>query len=206
MRVVWREPSAAPQLERACQQIADQARRLRLWTKSRQLNIPVNAVVATWGWDGFSDSGMAGDEEYAVRRVGDVDVVPGHHLERWFSEHAQPLLTSEQVESSWEMIAERVARRDAYEADHQPMPASIGWLAARLGGLLALGVVAAAAVLAVLGVTTSLPGMWLGAAVLLVPAAGARVSDRWHAARWAWAFGVVATAAGISLAALVTTI
>ncbi len=78
----WREPSAAPQLERACLQIADQARRLRLWTQSRQLGIPVNAVVATWGWDGLADSGMVAEEEYAVRRVGEVDVVPGYHLER----------------------------------------------------------------------------------------------------------------------------
>ncbi len=202
----WREPSAAPQLERACLQIADQARRLRLWTSSRKLDIPVNAVVVTWGWDGLSDSGMVAEEEYAVRRVGEVDVVPGYHLERWFAEHDHPLLSAEQVESAWGMVAETVTRRDAFEADCQPMPASIGLLAARLGGLLALVVLAAAAVMAVLAVTTSLPGMWLGAAVLLAPAAGARVSGRWHVAGWAWAFGVVTTAMGLSLAALAATI
>lgn len=202
----WREPAAEPWLERACLQIADQARRLRLWTKFCQLDIPVNAVVVTWGWDGLSDSGMVGEEEYAVRRIGDVDVVSGYHLERWFAEHSDPLLTTEQVLAGWELIAESVARRDAYEADWQPMPASIGLLAARLGGLLAVVVVAVAAVMAILAVTTSLPGMWLGAAVLLVPAAGAQLSDRWHVARWAWAFGVVTTAMGLSLAALAATI
>ncbi len=104
------------------------------------------------------------------------------------------------------MVAETVTRRGAFEADCQPMPASIGLLAARLGGLLALVVLAAAAVLAVLAVTMSLPGMWLGVVALLAPAVGARVSDRWHLARWAWAFGVIATAVGMSLAALAVTI
>lgn len=135
--------------------------------------------------------------------VDGVLIVRGPAAARWRAAllRGEPMLGSEQVEQAWSALDRHARRRD--DRDPEPLPPSLGRLAARtllVAAAAAAGFLVAATLLTVVGSLF----LWAAGCVLLAVAAAPLY--RWQRTRplaLAWQTGIGAALSMVAIAALI---
>ena len=174
-------------LERACRQVRENARLIRLLSAVRRAvdPAPVLAVLVVHSSSVEPTLGPPWDAD------GDLAIVHGSRLREWLQTLDGQVLAPDAVDEAWSALAEHAGRRDQWESDHSgPLQLTGGQMVRRVIFGVPLGGLAGA-------YFTAVAAVWLGAwgLVLGVVVAGAFGfwMRRFPALEWAataWAIGV----------------
>lgn len=181
----WQLTPPEDRVRAAARQALANARDLRLWTGFRGAGVSdVHPVVVLWG---------PGSAQLDVPPEGvDVEgvaVVPGPVLSRWRDQLHRDVLTTEQVDQSWQALDRQVRSADDHDS---PVPVSL----ARVGVAVALAVTAAClAIVAAARLLALLGSLWVWAPAclaLVVAAQPLRARERTRLTALGWQAGLVA--------------
>jgi hypothetical protein len=131
----WESDFGRARLRYAVGQASANARRLRLWHPLKSRRVQVEPVVVLWG-GGVPDY----EENERITSVDGVTVLTGHALLSWAVGRDLEVLSDDQIIDVWAALDEQVARRDPHDAVAHPVPASIGEMLLRAGGLVMIAV------------------------------------------------------------------
>jgi hypothetical protein len=114
----WRTTGPDFDRDAAIRQVQEKARSVALLLKP--IGVVPHPIVVRW-----RGRGSSAPDSSTSQVVAGTSVVPGSLLEDWALRRGRNVLTPEQVESAWGILAAHAVANEEYEDTHAPVPMSL---------------------------------------------------------------------------------